>query len=165
MPVAAKERTLTNFETEHLSLGWQVVNDDVMGGRSTSNFRPVASVLRFFGTINTEGGGFASIRTRHSDFNLQGIDNLRLRVRSDGRRYTALLRSKNTRISYRMDFSTRSGRWEEALLPITSFQASWRGLKLDEPPIALEGITQIGIMIADGQDGDFQLEIDWIKVQ
>ena len=38
-----------------------VLNDGVMGGRSESSVAPDPEGLRFRGTINTRGGGFASV--------------------------------------------------------------------------------------------------------
>ncbi|MFQ3363886.1 MAG: hypothetical protein ACI883_000857, partial [Candidatus Azotimanducaceae bacterium] len=54
---------------------------------------------------------------------------------------------------------------QEVVLPIEQFQASWRGRKLNEPPIDPANIEQVGIMISDGRDGQFNLEADWLKVR
>ena len=64
-----------------------------------------------------------------------------------------------------MDFVTQPGQWQEVVLPIEQFQASWRGRKLNEPPIDPTSIEQVGIMIADGRDGDFNFEIDWLQAR
>ena len=47
----------------HRQLQWQLFNDDVMGGRSSSAFAWQGECLTFSGFVNTNGGGFASIRT------------------------------------------------------------------------------------------------------
>ncbi len=158
-----KELVLTSFDTQSADLQWRVVNDTVMGGRSNSDFRLEGGLLTFTGSTNTNGGGFASVRSSLTDFGLDGFSHLALRVRSDGRTYTLLLRAQNQRISYRMDFATPVGEWQEVVLPIALFQASWRGRKLNEPPLAAADIAELGVMIADGNDGEFNFEIDWIK--
>ena len=161
----AKEMLLTSFDRQSADLLWRVVNDGVMGGRSSSNFSLSEGVLTFSGVTNTNGGGFASIRSGQMNFGLDEFTQFALRVRTDGRAYTLLLRPKNQRISYRMDFVTQPGQWQEVVLPIEQFQASWRGRKLNEPPIDPTSIEQVGIMIADGRDGDFNFEIDWLQAR
>ncbi|CAK9095279.1 CIA30 domain-containing protein [Durusdinium trenchii] len=47
---------------EWTSAGWYVQNDDVMGGRSNSNLKLSGSGAEFEGSINMNGGGFASFR-------------------------------------------------------------------------------------------------------
>ena len=160
-----KELVLTSFDTQSADLQWRVVNDTVMGGRSNSDFRIEGGVLTFTGSTNTNGGGFASVRSSLTDFGLDGFSHIALRVRSDGRTYTLLLRAQNQRISYRMDFATPVREWQEVVLPIALFQASWRGRKLNEPPLAAADIAELGVMIADGNDGEFNFEIDWIKAR
>lgn len=164
-PIAKKEILLTSFDTQSADLAWRVVNDDVMGGRSSSDFNLADGSLTFSGVTNTNGGGFASIRTGLIEFGLAGFNHLTLRVRTDGRTYTLLLRPQNQRISYRMDFTAAVGQWQEVVLPLEMFQASWRGRKLNEPPIDPANIAQLGIMISDGRDGEFNIEIDWIKAR
>ena len=46
-----------------LGLEWRIVNDNVMGGRSRGHFEISEQSLSFFGTTNTNGGGFSSIRS------------------------------------------------------------------------------------------------------
>ncbi|MDG1125751.1 MAG: CIA30 family protein [Pseudomonadales bacterium] len=164
-PSTTKEMLLTSFDTQSPDLAWRVVNDGVMGGRSSSDFTAADGVLAFSGATNTNGGGFASIRSGLMDFGLGGFTHFALRVRTDGRAYTMLLRPQNQRISYRMDFVTQPGQWQEVVLPIEQFQASWRGRKLNEAPIDPTSIEQVGIMIADGRDGDFNFEIDWLQAR
>ena len=43
---------------------WVVVNDGVMGGLSEGRVDADAGYLVFNGTLNTRGGGFASVRSR-----------------------------------------------------------------------------------------------------
>ena len=107
--IPEQELLITSFDSKTPDLAWRVVNDDVMGGRSVSDFELTESVLRFFGQTNTNGGGFASLRTAWMDFRLGSFECLVLKARTDGRTYTVLLRPRNTRISYRIDFSTDPG--------------------------------------------------------
>ena len=54
---------LTDFTASTPDLGWYVVNDNVMGGRSDGGFELEQETLVFAGNTNTRGGGFSSIRT------------------------------------------------------------------------------------------------------
>ena len=58
------ELMLTDFTSSSSDLGWYVVNDNVMGGRSEGDFEQHKGELSFTGRTNTNGGGFSSIRTK-----------------------------------------------------------------------------------------------------
>jgi hypothetical protein len=164
--VTAEDRVLTDFGSKGMPLQWFSVNDGVMGGRSSGSFRVVDGVLRFTGVLNTNGGGFASIRTRSTDLGLGGTEGIHLRVKGDGRTYSARLQESDTMrsASYRAEFkTTKTGEWQDVWLPFRSFVASWRGRTLDLPPIDPAKIQLIGITIADKKDGAFSLDVDSIS--
>jgi len=72
------------------------------------------------------------------------------------------LRPKNSRISYWSQFATKDGEWLEVALPFTSFWPNWRGRRLNAPVITAAQVAELGLMINDGIDGAFALEVDWI---
>ena len=47
---------LTDFAAGETALSWQIVNDTVMGGRSSSYFSLNNNQLQFTGLLNTNGG-------------------------------------------------------------------------------------------------------------
>lgn len=153
-------------EKEHLvvarSLDWRVINDNVMGGRSLGDITRPGEFLSFAGSLNTNGGGFASIRVPANDMLVDEAIGVRLRVRGDGRAYTFRLRPKNSRISYWSRFATQDGEWLEVALPFASFWPNWRGRRLSAPTITAAQVAELGLMINDGIDGAFALEVDWI---
>ena len=56
-------RLITDFTPASADLGWYVVNDNVMGGRSDGDFEVAEQgELRVSVRTNTNGGGFSSIR-------------------------------------------------------------------------------------------------------
>lgn len=75
------------------SLEWFRLDDGVMGGQSETRHQSVvkeggSTCLLFSGTINTNGGGFASIRTRLQHQNiLYPYNALKLRLKGDGKTY------------------------------------------------------------------------------
>ena len=158
---------LVDFPRSTEELLWFVVNDDVMGGRSEGGFRLEGDVLIFTGSTNTRGGGFSSIRSRPHSFDLSVYDGVRLRARGDGRTYTFRLttwdtRDRRRRPAYWAEFETGDGTWKEIDVPFTRFRPRWRGATLPGPTLETTAIDSRGLMINDGQDGPFRLEVDWI---
>lgn len=146
--------------------GWYTVLDGVMGGRSTGSFRITETGLLFEGVLNTNGGGFASIRRSATDLELgqPGERGLKLRVRGDGRRYTLRLRQPTGRrgfaASYRATFATaKNNEWVDAFVPYSDLVPTWRGRTLDLPGVDPEEVDEIGISIDDGIDGPFEIEV------
>ena len=80
--LAAPMRVM-GIDSVHTNMDWQVVNDCVMGGRSESSFVNQNEQLRFSGTLNTNGGGFASLRSGSQDWDLSMYSVVRLKVRGD----------------------------------------------------------------------------------
>ena len=158
------DRVLTDFTQATADLGWYVVNDNVMGGRSRGGFTRKATSLYFAGSTNTNGGGFSSIRTRSMQMDLSSYDGIRVRIKGDGRRYTWRLttdaRWRRRQISYWADFETKKGEWTETRIPFSSFKPQFRGIKLAGPKLDPARITGMGLMIYDKKDGPFELHVD-----
>ena len=69
-------------------LNWKVVNDTVMGGRSSSRWTSNSSEFIFEGNLSLENnGGFASIRCEFKNDDLSVEDGIYLKVKGDGRNY------------------------------------------------------------------------------
>lgn len=144
------------------TLDWRVVNDTVMGGRSSGVLSRSDSTVSFTGFLNTKGGGFASIRVPIKAMASERSSGVRLRVKGDGRDYTFRLRPRNSRVSYWSEFATSEGEWIEVNLPFSSFWPNWRGRRLNAPPIDGSQIAEMGLMLNDGRDGNFKVEVEWI---
>ena len=155
---------LTDFTPSSPDLGWYVVNDNVMGGRSEGTFEIEEGQLYFAGRTNTNGGGFSSIRTRPLQLDLSEYAGIRLRVKGDGRRYTWRLttgaRWRGRPISYWADFETQDGEWSTVDVPFSSFMPQFRGFELKGPALDTGRITGMGLMIYDKKDGAFELYLD-----
>ena len=170
MPLAAQEELgmvmLVDFE-EVAPEPWFVVNDGVMGGRSTSTLRlSEPGVAVFEGILSLENnGGFASVRVGLSAAALAGATRIFLRVRGDGKRYQLRLRPgrRMDGVAFGRSFETTPGQWTIVELPIESFEPTFRGYRpRSVPPLDPANAGQIGLMLTDKQEGDFRLEIDWI---
>ena len=164
----ASTKTLFDFQTATHSSAWEVVNDDVMGGVSSSEFQVVTNGGAVFsGTVRLENnGGFASVRSGPVRGNLSGLTAFVVRVRGDGRRYKFSVRTGtgfDTPL-YQCGFNTKKGEWEEHRLAFSDFVPTFRGRVLsDVPPLNSTKINSVGFLISDKQAGPFRLEIAWIK--
>jgi len=164
---AASDKTLFDFTTTTNSPAWQIVNDDVMGGVSTSRFQVSTNGAVFSGVVSLENnGGFASVRSSPVRADFAGCDAFLTRVRGDGRRYKFTARSDRSFDSaiYQIVFATKKGEWEEHRLPMKDMVPTFRGRVLsDEPPLDPARVASVGFLISDKQDGPFRLELAWIK--
>ena len=84
--------------TESTPLSWFRLDDGVMGGQSETHLLAKDGVLHFEGIINTNGGGFTSIRTKlppgsflASPATNTAIKGIKIRYRGDGKTYKVLL--------------------------------------------------------------------------
>lgn len=159
---------LANFEDNTVAEGWKTVNDNVMGGRSKGGPTFGDGILTFTGATNTNGGGFSSIRTNSSEFDLSGKTGLLIRARGDGRTYKVELRTNVTigrwGVPFRADFKTVKGEWREFFVPFEAFTPTMFGQTLRNPPaFDTSKVSSFGFMIYDKNDGAFTLEVDWVK--
>ena len=165
---ATEIRSLTDFTSATEDIGWYIVNDNVMGGRSQGDFDIRNGKLVFAGRTNTRGGGFSSIRTRMATVNLAGYGGIRLHLKGDGRRYiwqlstTAQFRGQDIR--FWAGFDTTASAWSTIDLPFSTFKPRFRGQDLTGITLDPAMITGMGLLIYDGRDGEFVIEVDTIGV-
>ncbi len=171
MPLAAQAEPvmlkLLEFE-EDSGERWFVVNDGVMGGRSSSTLRRgEPGVAVFEGSLSLENnGGFASVRVELEENVLAGANQIILRVRGDGKRYQVRLRPgrRMDGVAFGSSFDTVEGQWTTVELPLTSFEPTFRGYRpRSTSPVDPADVGQFGLMLTDKQEGGFRLEIDWVR--
>ena len=167
-PITSADDRVMGFDEADISDRWITVNDGVMGGRSSGGPAFSDGVMVFSGTINTNGGGFSSVRTRGHDWQLAGHEGLTLRVRGDGRTYSLDIRTGvrmgRRTVAYRYSFETpNDGSWIDVEAPFAEFRPTVWGTDVTgrvedlDPADALS----VGLMQSDGADGPFRLEVDW----
>ncbi|MEO0558260.1 MAG: CIA30 family protein [Bacteroidota bacterium] len=154
------------FDFDDATDQWRVVNDGVMGGLSRGAYTVSEGVLTFSGTLVTRGGGFTSIRTPKR-VDLSGFDGVELRVRGSGREFevevddgTRFRRFRS--VSRRAPFPTTAN-WQIVRVPFASLQSSVFGQRVRAPAIDPSQVQSFSLFIADGQDGPFRLDVDWIR--
>ena len=162
--------SLYEFKTAKEAETFRIVNDGVMGGRSDSQveWNEENGTLSFSGNVSFENnGGFASTRTIPQDFPIKAFKTIKLRVKGDGKKYKFRMRNSNRfdGIAYSKTFETTKGEWMEVAIALTDFEATFRGRVFpDYEKLNPADLRQIGFLIADKQEGEFQLEVDWIRV-
>ena len=165
-PVGLRDVSRVLFSFDTLSeADWRILNDGVMGGRSQGYGMIENGVLRFFGTTVTQGGGFTSVRTP-VDLNLDGYDGIELLVRGGGRSFQVEVSDdtswRGRRVSRRAAFETGKD-WTRVRIPFAELRSSIFGRSVDAGNLNTAAITGMGIYIADGQDGEFTIEIESIS--
>lgn len=162
------DRLLFDFGSSGKAGQWIIINDDVMGGQSSSEMILTdEGTALFHGTLSLDNdGGFASVRTAHRAYDLSDYQGLVLRMRGDGRRYRLRLYTGHRIIgaAYEAEFDTVLDRWITVYIPFQEAvpalgERTLQGL----PKLSGANVRQIGLMIADKQAGPFRLEVAWIQ--
>lgn len=162
-----KMKEIYSFTTQTKVNEWRVVNDGVMGGISKSSLKLTdAGHGKFSGHVSlANNGGFASIQLNTSIKLSEERKFIVLRVKGDGNAYEFRLKSDvNQSESYVHRFNT-SGEWENLKLPISEFYPQFRGRRLSSPNFNFNSIHQLSFLIANKQEDDFELLIDWIGLE
>ena len=153
---------LTEFLNRDSDVRWRVVNDNVMGGRSLGDFVVQNEKLLFTGSTNTRGGGFSSIRSVSRALGISDAnEGLELLVRGDGRTYIFRVQT-SAGVTYWAEFPTFE-EWTSTRIPFSDFEPRWRGRSLNGPVLKPSDIVSVGLMIYDGRDGAFSLNVDKIS--
>lgn len=160
---------LTNFALDAENFGWFIVNDNVMGGRSSGGPTFENSTMVFEGEIDTNGGGFSSVRAQIGPTTLAESTHLIVRARPDERTYKVILedglQGRDRRISQQQTLTfgpADEDGWQTARIDFDQLDPRIFGRGVDASPFRPDLATQLGIMISDGIDGPFRIEIDWI---
>jgi NADH dehydrogenase [ubiquinone] 1 alpha subcomplex assembly factor 1 len=160
---------LLDFVGPDAAQKWQAVNDGVMGGVSEGWFKITADkTMEFSGRLSLENnGGFASVRTKLTNFNIHGGDTLVVRVKGDGREYVLNIYTKTRRMafSYRAPLPTTKDQWTEVSVPLDEFIPTSFGNRVQGMgPVEPDQINSLGFMLSDKKPGPFKLEVNWVKI-
>ncbi len=148
---------------------WNIVNDTVMGGISNSAVLVDEEMQRltFFGNVSLENrGGFASTRSQWATYNLERYDGIVLRVLGDGHIYRFRIRTEaaGPDISYTALFKTEADVWQEVYIPFAEMVPLYRGFVVNDAGLLdASSVRSFGLMVADKQEGEFLLQVDWIN--
>jgi len=162
------EKTIYDFSSKESPGEWRIINDVVMGGVSKSSMQLESDgYAKFSGTLSPDNdGGFASVRSYLEENDLDGYEGVIVKAKGDGNVYSLRFRTNQNYdgISYQAKFKSDKTEWKEFKIPFSEFKPTFRGRFVpDEPVLESKNIRQAGILIADEQWGEFELDIQWIK--
>ena len=163
---------LFDFTDATVVRAWRSVDDDVMGGVSSSRIEPGVDSeprgARFVGTVSLENnGGFASIRSKPALLGLAGAEGLELELIGDGHTYKLSIRldSDLDGISYQANLTAPAGSVSRTRIAFVDLVPMWRGRRVpDAPPFDPARAAQVGLVIGDKQAGAFELGLVAIRV-
>lgn len=161
-----KEQTVFDFHKDCEMKRWRIVNDDVMGGISSSSISLNDEFDAVFsGAVSTENnGGFAMTQASVSVEVPSDATRIKLRVKGDGKQYQFRIKSAlSQRYWYVKSFET-SNNWEEIVLNLKDFYPSFRGYRLNKDNFSSDSIEKVAILIGNKKNEDFKLTIDHIKI-
>ncbi|KAL4518110.1 hypothetical protein Ndes2526B_g01456 [Nannochloris sp. 'desiccata'] len=191
-PWPEKQRMLYQFGNQEELTMWNVFSDSQLGGKSTAAIQPSSdtpSAAEFSGMYSREVNDDASTRLKRSGFagisvrapqgeylDLDDFHSLVFRVKGDGRKYLANIRTDNWIVGESTDdvwqafLFARAGEWSEVEIPLNRFLMTWRGKVLEQQVEMHPGrITGLGISLAGGDDlqpeGPYALGIEWIAAR
>jgi NADH dehydrogenase [ubiquinone] 1 alpha subcomplex assembly factor 1 len=160
---------LYRFDDPRAAATWEAVDDRVMGGVSRSRVRhdPAGHAV-FEGTLSlAQGGGFASVRADVALPAGAAPTCWLLEVRGDGRRYKFTLRASATfdAVSWQASFDAPIGEWRMVRLATADFIPTFRGRRVDAPPLDPARVRTLGLMFADRPAGPFALALRRVAIE
>lgn len=146
---------------------WRIVNDVVMGGRSSSTISLNTDGFGVFeGHISLENnGGFASLRHEFPKIDVKAYTKIRIKIKGDGKAYQFRVKANSgTSYSYIAPFPT-SGEWQDIEINLSDMYPQYRGRRLDQPNFYEDTIEEITFLIGNKKDENFKLLIDTIVLE
>jgi len=159
--------TIIDFNKNSNLYGWRVVDDVVMGGQSNGEFTiNNEGHAVFSGVVSTaNNGGFSSLRYRFDKLNIAKFETIKIRVRGDGNKYQ--FRVKPTifnQFSYTGYFQTKT-KWETIEIKLADLIPTFRGRILEMDNFEGNELEELGFLIGNKKNEEFQLIIDSIILE
>lgn len=156
-----------HFQFSSLLHDWTIVDDIVMGGKSSSSFKLNSDGFGVFqGEISLDNnGGFSSVRYRFSKILIEEQTKLIVKLKGDRKKFQVRIKAKaEDSYSYIAYFET-TGEWQEVEIPLNEMYPSFRGRKLEEPNFKDDYIEEIAFLIGNKKQETFKLLLDRIELK
>ena len=163
----AQAFTIFDFNKNADITNWNIVDDVVMGGRSSGKFYLNEEGNGVFkGNVSLENnGGFSSLRYRFDAVSTGSYSKITLKVKGDGKSYQFRVKDKSSNYySYITYFNSSTG-WKTIEINLSDMYPAFRGRKLSSPNFNSERIEEIAILIGNKKEETFKLEIDSIVLE
>ena len=152
------------------TLEWRVVNDTVMGGRSSASLRWAADEsLVWTGNLSLENnGGFVSIRAEGAWFDWSDYDGVEVVLEAAGREVQVSAQRRDMVVragGYRALVPTEERGETRVFIPFSAFELKRFGRAISGPSLTegLSRIGQLGLLIADKRQGPFKVTLKSLK--
>ncbi|MFK7781119.1 CIA30 family protein [Psychroserpens sp.] len=159
--------TLYDFSSNSNSDDWYILDDVVMGGRSSGNFKLNKDGHgQFSGAVSLENnGGFSSVRHRFSSRDIKQYSKFILRIKGDGKSYQFRAKTDSRDYaSFIYEFKT-TNEWMTLEIPFSEMYPSFRGRKLNQPNFEGNYLSEIAFLIGNKKPQEFDLQIDKIELK
>lgn len=159
--------TIFDFKKNADISDWSIVDDVVMGGKSSGEFHVNQEGNGVFeGKVSLENnGGFSSLRYGFDPISTKMFSKVILKVKGDGKTYQFRVKDKSSNYySYVIEFET-SKDWQSIELELADMYPAFRGRKLNTVNFGSDTIEEIAILIGNKKEETFKLEIDSILLK
>ena len=156
-----------DFNKESNLDNWVIVDDVVMGGRSSGSFGLNEDGHGVFqGTVSLENnGGFSSVRYRFENMQIKESTKVVIKLKGDGKKYQFRIKANSgDYYSYIATFTT-NGNWQEIEIALKDMYPSFRGRRLNQPNFASESIEEVAFLIGNKEKEEFKLLLDKIELR
>lgn len=158
---------IVDFNIQSDLKNWTIVDDVVMGGKSSGSFKLNEDGHGVFeGSISLDNnGGFSSLRYRFEKIQVENSTKIALKLMGDGKDYQFRIKTNSgDYYSYILPFST-TGEWQEIEIELKDMYPSFRGRKLDQPNFSASQLEEITFLIGNKKPENFKLLIDRIELK
>lgn len=149
---------------------WYVINDGVMGGRSSGAVVALDDSLLFKGQVSLENnGGFSSLRSPFTTYDLSDYTKVTIRYRAQDYSFAFNLATSRVwfRPVYRMQIPDTKGEWKTLTYNLKDFKevvvGKATGKKISENQLAK--VIRLGFITNEKRANNFTLEIDSIRFE
>lgn len=159
-------KIIFDFNKESDLENWTVVDDVVMGGRSSSQFTINSEGFGVFkGNVSLDNnGGFSSVRYQFKKTEVTKYTSIKIRLKGDGKKYQFRVKNKSSNYySYITLFST-TNEWQDVQIDLKDMYPSFRGKRLDNTNFSHDYIDQVVFLISNKKNEKFKLIIDTIEL-
>jgi NADH dehydrogenase [ubiquinone] 1 alpha subcomplex assembly factor 1 len=146
---------------------WKVIDDVVMGGKSSGTFYLNKEGKGVFkGSVSLENnGGFSSVKYQFKEIKIKQYSKIVLKIKGDGKTYQFRLKSKSSDSHSYITYFKTTAEWETIKLSLTDFYPTFRGRKLDMPNYDHQNLEEISFLIGNKTAENFNLEIDTLTLE
>ncbi len=159
-------QTIVDFKINPTTKNWSVVDDVVMGGRSSGEFSITNDGYgKFSGEVSLENnGGFSSVKYDMETLPVKPNSTVRIHFKGDGNTYQFRIKDKRRHsYSYITTFDT-TGDWQTLEFKLSDFYPIFRGRKVDLPNFDQESIEELRFLIGNKKPQRFQLLLESILI-